>query len=139
MHNYLPFGGLQVLGLGDFFQLPPIEKEGTPLKFAFESEFWTAVFPPRHCFELHKSFRQSNGNFLGLLDRLRVGDVSDEEMLQLVEASQERRNLRDPTLAEHFSVRLFGVKHKVKAFNLKQQSLLVNEEAHTFVRTWHVF
>jgi len=40
--NPLPFGGIQVIFTGDFFQLPPvgnIEEEDT-CKFAFESEIW---------------------------------------------------------------------------------------------------
>ena len=37
--NQRPFGGIQLILCGDFFQLPPVSKNGTA-RFCFESESW---------------------------------------------------------------------------------------------------
>ena len=40
--NKKPFGGIQLLLVGDFFQLPPVTK-GSDMQFAFESESWSTA------------------------------------------------------------------------------------------------
>ena len=35
-----PFGGMQVICSGDFFQLPPVERAGKDIKFVSESDVW---------------------------------------------------------------------------------------------------
>lgn len=40
-----PFGGIQVIMCGDFHQLPPVpDREGPPMKFAFEAACWDKMF-----------------------------------------------------------------------------------------------
>ncbi len=72
--NERPFGGLQVIFVGDFFQLPPVSK-GEPSKFAFESPSWEEA-NPLHCY-LNEQHRQEDGVFLELLAGLRAGTLTE--------------------------------------------------------------
>jgi len=40
-----PFGGMQVIAPGDFFQLPRVPRYDDEGKFAFQSKLWDVVFP----------------------------------------------------------------------------------------------
>ncbi len=72
--NEMPFGGLQIVFVGDFFQLPPVSK-GEPSKFAFESPSWESA-NPLHCY-LNEQYRQDDDTFLELLGALRAGKLTD--------------------------------------------------------------
>jgi hypothetical protein len=72
-----PFGGLQLVLVGDFFQLPPVTKQGgAPCKFAFEAAAWAGAI--QRTFELSKVFRQSDPAFVRALNWLRVGRAPPE-------------------------------------------------------------
>lgn len=66
-----PFGGIQLVLTGDFFQLPPI---GKTVKFAFESKSWPTLIS--HSIQLSQIFRQSDPTFINLLNELRMGRMS---------------------------------------------------------------
>jgi ATP-dependent DNA helicase PIF1 len=70
-----PFGGLQVIFVGDFFQLPPVSR-GTRAQFAFESQAWKDANPVA-CY-LSEQHRQEDPIFLDLLGAVRRGSVSQE-------------------------------------------------------------
>lgn len=67
------FGGIQLVLCGDFCQLPPIGKE---LRYIFESLDWDAVIY-RSVF-LTTNHRQSDPQFIQLLDEIRFGHISEE-------------------------------------------------------------
>lgn len=71
-----PFGGLQVVFVGDFFQLPPVSKRGVePAKFAFESEAWkNAALTICYLTEQH---RQEDKDFLEVLTQMRSGKITE--------------------------------------------------------------
>ncbi len=71
------FGGIQVVLVGDFFQLPPIaERGGEPARFAFEARSWHNA-NPIVCY-LSEQHRQDDGAYLATLAAIRRGDVGDE-------------------------------------------------------------
>lgn len=74
----LAFGGLQVVFVGDFFQLPPItgRDEEQKAQFAFESEAWRAS-DPVVCY-LSEQHRQEDAKFLDLLGQLRKGRAGED-------------------------------------------------------------
>lgn len=65
----LPFGGLQVVLVGDFFQLPPVGKQGRTVEFAFDSGVWQ-VLQPTVCY-LSEQHRQADCVFLNILSAIR--------------------------------------------------------------------
>lgn len=79
LKSNLPFGGLQMIFLGDFFQLCPIrdrcDSEEDP-SYVFETELWKRMNLQVHI--LKKVMRQNEQDFIMMLNDLRVGNLSDE-------------------------------------------------------------
>ena len=72
-----PFGGMQIVLCGDFFQLPPVSRMGEPeANFIYRSNSWKegnfAV-----CY-LHENYRQNDDPILLVLNEIRSGEVSDK-------------------------------------------------------------
>lgn len=101
--NDLPFGGIQVVFSGDFFQLPPIGKSGEDNrdKFAFMSSAWLSAAPVI-CY-LTEQHRQSDNELNQILNKIREGqagqDVSDQ--LTRITLRQKPPQLVIPRLYTH--------------------------------------
>ena len=67
-----PFGGLTVVFVGDFFQLPPVSR-GREVVFAYESATWKAL-NPLTCY-LSEQYRQDDAAYLEVLSAIRSGEV----------------------------------------------------------------
>ena len=87
------FGGMQVLCVGDFFQLPPVADDGTP--YAFESEVWERA-EMRVCY-LTEQYRQEDSVFLELLRSIRGGSAGERERTLLEEQNSIAYADREPT------------------------------------------
>ena len=70
--NTRPFGGIKIVAVGDFFQLPPVSGD-----FAFTSEAWQAA-DFAVCY-LHEQHRQSDQVFNDILTNIRAGFLTEEQ------------------------------------------------------------
>lgn len=79
-----PMGGLQVILVGDFLQLPPVSKDKKSQakeEFIFEMSLWFAMrFKP---VVLRTAFRQRDPLFAGILNRIRTGTQSEADVARL--------------------------------------------------------
>ena len=92
-----PFGGLTVVLVGDFFQLPPIVQrnprsasmgdERTDALFAYASESWRELNPVI-CY-LTEQHRQEDDAFLDILSAIRAGEVGQHHYEQLLTRETE--------------------------------------------------
>jgi len=73
-----PFGGMQVVCSGDFFQLPPVQKGGNP-KFVTESDVWNNM-EIKICY-LEEQYRQESGALLTLLNHIRNNEIDESRQL----------------------------------------------------------
>lgn len=86
--NKNPFGGVQVILIGDTFQLPPVVvgKEKDILYNFYDSEFFFSAKVFQQCnksqwtyIELKKIYRQNEKDFIDLLNRVRVGQMIPDD------------------------------------------------------------
>ena len=84
-----PFGGVQVLYIGDLLQLPPVvrDEEWRTLKNYYSGKFFFNAHvvqrnPPLYI-ELDKIFRQTDDQFIGILNNLRNNQISREDLIFL--------------------------------------------------------
>ncbi len=109
-----PWGGLQLILCGDFFQLPPVVKgisgETFPGRFAFESPAWKAAnLKP---ILLQRIERQTDVGFQRVLNECRIGAPS-AETIELLKSRQNlnwKKQMIKPTL-------LFSRNSDVEAIN----------------------
>ncbi len=97
--NDLPFGGIQVIAVGDFFQLPPVvigpekfqlKRAGYRSPFAFSAD----VFDSFKVLELTEVLRQvGDPTFIKLLDSARMGSVTPNDLRLLNERVVEQPDL----------------------------------------------
>lgn len=78
------FGGVQVILIGDTFQLPPIDKEWHLLESFYSSPFFfnSKVIENNKpiYIELKKIYRQNEQEFIDLLNRIRINQVTNAEL-----------------------------------------------------------
>lgn len=85
-----PFGGVQMVFIGDLYQLPPIVK-GIAEKQYFQTVYRSPWFFDAHVFDITffkvieflEVFRQSDIDFISMLDAFRIGKYSDEQLAKI--------------------------------------------------------
>jgi ATP-dependent exoDNAse (exonuclease V) alpha subunit len=115
-----PFGNLQLVVCGDFFQLPPVGRPGEPVpEYAFHAEAWERA-DLWVCY-LEKQWRQEDEEFLGVLNAIRNSGV-DEETRRTLET---RINREIAGLAA--ATKLFSHKNDVDSINDRELRKLSGE------------
>ena len=87
--NPEPFGGKQLLLVGDIFQLEPVLKEDErqllqpfyPSPYFFNAKVWQQM--PVVSIELRKVYRQSDPTFIAILDRIRTNTATSADLAAL--------------------------------------------------------
>lgn len=80
--NDFPFGGMQVVLCGDFFQLPPISKKGElDSFFSYHSDSWKKM-DLKICY-LSEQYRQKDDIYLNILNAVRSNEFSDDLRVHL--------------------------------------------------------
>lgn len=87
--RYLPFGGKQVLFIGDPFQLPPVTPDDQwellaphyRSSYFFSAHAWQEAQPK--LLELQKVYRQKDAGFVRVLNRIRSGEHSAQDLAML--------------------------------------------------------
>ncbi len=128
-----PFGGIQLIFSGDFYQLPPVGDRDDPptVNFCFESEFWRMTFPRENHIQLVKIFRQNDEIYQRILNQLREGKLkrsSNELLLENVGKQIPDNYIVQPT-------KLFPTRNKVDNMNtMEYLKLNGNENTYTLLR-----
>lgn len=70
------FGGMQVILVGDLFQLPPVSR-GSDVDFVHMSEAWQEL-APQVCYITEQHRQQGSDKLLEFLEAMRSGEISEE-------------------------------------------------------------
>ena len=132
--NPQPFGGIQVIFSGDFYQLPPVGNNDDieSIKFCFESPQWNEVFKLENQIELVKIFRQTDEVYTSILNQIRKGCIKKKThdlLLQYVGRNLEQKLVAEPT-------KLFPTRKKVENINNNKMSKL-SGDSKTFKIKYH--
>lgn len=105
-----PFGGIQVVGVGDFLQLPPVQYPKESL--TFEARCWHDLFPAVIC--LSTVHRQVDQELISALNKCRVGDF-DPASLAFFKSLE--RQITPNYLPDIDSIYLFPTRKEVLQMN----------------------
>jgi len=114
-----PFGGLQVILVGDLFQLPPVNRGSQLVDFAHTSAAWQEL-NPKICY-ITEQHRQQNDGLLDLLNAMRSGEVNEHHEELLTERLELHPDETEPV------TRLFAHNLDVESINQKHLAAIDSE------------
>lgn len=121
-----PFGGIQVVFTGDFYQLPPVGSMTEPetCKFCFESPQWHRTFSLKNHIELKTMFRQKDLLYIEILSKIRTGnlDPCHIDILKGYVNREDRAELEIPP------TKIFAIRSKVEHVNKAMFSKLEGDQ-----------
>jgi ATP-dependent DNA helicase PIF1 len=117
-----PFGGIQLIFSGDFYQLPPVgdKDDVDSTRFCFESDYWNSVFHKDEQIQLIKIFRQKDEIYSNILNQIREGVIkrkTNDLLLQYVGRTVDPNLVTQPT-------KLFPTRLKVDQINIQKMAAL---------------
>ncbi len=117
-----PFGGIQVVVCGDFFQLPPVSSGSMDSEkiFAFESKSWQSG--GFHICYLHEQHRQGDDPLLTVLNDIRSGNAGEHTKIPL-----RTRYKRDPETGGR-ATKLYSRNINVDGINNRELAKITGEE-----------
>ena len=129
--NYgAPFGGVQLIFSGDFYQLPPVGQKEDPdtLRFCFESTDWFQVFSLDCHVQLVKIFRQNDDVYVTILNQIRKGLIKRKTAATLMTfVGREPEPGSDAIITE-----IYPIKRRVEYINsMKMEELTSKEKEYT--------
>lgn len=122
-NNGRPFGGIQLVITGDFFQLPPVpdfDNKARAVKFAFDAGTWPTAI--HHTIGLTEVFRQKDPVFANMLNEMRLGKITNETIAAFKKLS--RPIPQENGLA---STELFPTRNEVENSNAFRMRSLVGK------------
>lgn len=127
-----PFGGMQVIFTGDFYQLPPVGniEEPETSTFCFESPEWFSVFPIKNHIELKTIFRQKDPVYVKILSEIRIGELSSESR-EILEKYVKRPIPIEDKEENFVATKLFPLRKRTEYVNNEMFSK-INECAYEF-------
>ena len=119
--NERPFGNIQIIGTGDFAQLPPVYIEDET-KFCFESPIWNEIFPKKSIIQLKQIMRQSDNEFKKCLQEIRENNPSEETIALL------NTRIRAPKIINGIiPTKLYATKSDVNDINNREIQKLIDQ------------
>ena len=127
--NPEPFGGKQLLLVGDIYQLEPVLKDEDrqllqpfyPSAYFFNAKVWQVM--PIVSIELRKVYRQTDDNFIAILDRIRNNTATQAD-LQSLNSRVETTNTQQLTPNTHLTITLAARRDTVDFINEQQLDAL---------------
>lgn len=117
-----PFGGLQVIFTGDFYQLSPVSNiflEKEDAMFCFEHELWNQLFSKENQIVLKTIFRQKDETLLKILKYIRKGQITPSTVTALEKRMFSTTEL-DLIKKDKILTILSPIKRDVEHINLKE-------------------
>lgn len=125
-----PFGGIQMIFIGDLYQLPPVvtSKEKTIFKELYETPYFFSSNAFKQCefefIELEKVYRQSDIEFLEILNSIRNNTVTDE----VIEKLNKRVKPDFEPAEDDFYIYLTTTNKMAEKINFEKLSKIKNKE-----------
>jgi len=128
--NNVLWGGIQVLLLGDFYQLPPVGKDKDDIAFCFESDLWRETFSVDQHILFTTIYRQKDKVYQKILQEVRIGELSEESIEIL-----NRRNGNESKDTQVVT-RLYPKRYIVDNTNIHMYNKLDTPEEHFNVQVF---
>jgi ATP-dependent DNA helicase PIF1 len=133
-----PFGGIQLVFSGDFYQLPPVNKHIRNVdetSFCFESPLWSETFDAQVL--LDEVFRQTDKTYINVLHQIRTGKLYKEDVLLLRTRLIKNLGINDKNIIHNGvkPVKLLPTKSKAQQINNFEITNIQNDEIRLVYKT----